>query len=388
MRVLGIETSCDETAAAVVEDGTKLLSNVIVSQIDIHQEFGGVVPEVAARSHIEAILPAIEKALRDAFSEDSSLESVDSKNKTSQAQNTDHSIQTDLSDPWEQIDAIAIAHGPGLQGSLLIGVLAARTLAWLKNKPLYPVNHVEAHTYANFITEIGGSARSEIENLDLPNSAPLFPVLSLTVSGGHSQLVLFHDHARYELLGQTRDDAAGEAFDKVAKMLGLGYPGGPAIAKAAQESDPSAYQFPISRLDNPYDFSFSGLKTAVLRHLQRLIGADYSFPSFQIASHLSRQQVVDTAASFQHTITADMVEKTHKAYRTYQPETVVVAGGVAANHTLREQLRNALPLNIEYAPIMLCTDNAAMIASRGYFAALNSQPADPMYLEVNPSLSM
>lgn len=406
MRVLGIETSCDETAAAVVEDGTKLLGNVIVSQIDIHKEFGGVVPEVAARSHIEAILPTIEKALRDAFSGDDNRESRDSKNKPSQ--NTDYSIQTSQSDLWDQIDAIAVTHGPGLSGSLLIGALTARTLALLKNKPLYPINHVEGHTYANFITEVSSNTQHATRNMgsknklqktdrdnflevkkeDLPKEEPEFPLLSLTVSGGHSQLVLFHDHGQYELLGQTRDDAAGEAFDKVAKLLGLGYPGGPAIAQAAKKGDPHAYDFPTAKLANPYDFSFSGLKTAVLRHLQRLIGEEASFPSFEIAPHLSEQQVNDTAASFQRVIVETMVNKTVHAHDKHSPKTVVIAGGVAANQTLRDYLAEALPVDIEYAPMELCTDNAAMIAARGYFTARYSQSIDPLSLNIEPSLPM
>lgn len=357
MNILGIETSCDETAVAVVENGTKLLSHTVISQIDIHREFGGVVPEVAARSHIEAILPLIDKALTQAFPSEA--------------------------DQWSKIDGIAVTHGPGLSGSLLIGTLTARTLAITKHKPLWPIHHVEAHTYANFIT----SSREEIE-LALPSHGPEFPLLSLTVSGGHSQLILFSDHDQYRLLGRTQDDAVGEAFDKVAKVLGLSYPGGPSIAAAALHGDKHAYQFPISTLDNPYDFSFSGLKTAVLRHLQHLIGKDYNFPSFQIASHLSPQQVSDTAASFQETAVKTLVNKTYKATQQYRPKSVVIAGGVAANHRLREVLQERLPIDIEYAPGSLCTDNAAMIASRGYWRAINHEATDPYLLEVKPSLSM
>lgn len=361
MNILGIETSCDETAVAVVQDGRRLLSNTIVSQIDIHREFGGVVPEVAARSHIEVILPTIQKAL------------------------------TDAELTWGQIDGIAVTHGPGLLGSLLIGTLAALTLALLKNKPLYAINHVEGHTYANFITEVGSIFNSQFpisKSLPLPPGQPGFPLLSLTVSGGHSQLILFQDHGGYRLLGQTQDDAVGEAFDKVAKMLGLSYPGGPSIAKAAEAGNPLAYNFPKAKLANPYDFSFSGLKTAVLRHLQRLIGEDYSFPSFEIASRLSQQQINDTAASFQRVAVETMVGKTLAAYREFGPTTVVIAGGVAANSELRAQLQEKLPIAISYAPPILCTDNAAMIAARGYFTALAEKPSDPLGLEVSPSLTM
>ena len=354
VNILGIETSCDETAAAVVRDGRKLLSNVIVSQIDVHKEFGGVVPEVAARSHIEAILPTIDKAVMD-------------------AQIT-----------WDDIDGIAVAYGPGLSGSLLIGVLTARTLALLQDKPLYAVNHVEAHTYANFLAEHSDSVHLSSA---LPSRQPQFPMLSLTVSGGHSQLILFHNHGDYELLGQTQDDAAGEAFDKVARMLGLGYPGGPAIAQAAAEGDAERYQFPEAQLDNPYDFSFSGLKTAVLRHLQELIGADYTFPSFEIAQHLDQQQVADTAASFQAGLVETLVTKTAAAYQQHQPASVVIAGGVAANQFLREQIQQLLPTAIEYVPIELCTDNAAMIAARASFNS-NALLAQPRRLEVQPSLAL
>ncbi|MEI7815491.1 MAG: tRNA (adenosine(37)-N6)-threonylcarbamoyltransferase complex transferase subunit TsaD, partial [Coriobacteriia bacterium] len=226
MKILGIESSCDETAASVVEDGRTVLSNVINSQIDIHAVYGGVVPEVAARSHIEFINPVINQALSDAKL------------------------------TWDDIDAIAVTYAPGLVGSLLIGTLAARTLALLKNKPLYPIHHVEAHVYANFLNE----------------KAPEFPILALIVSGGHSQLVLFRDHGDYDLLGQTCDDAIGEAFDKVAKIIGLPYPGGPSIAKAALDGNPLAYKLPKAKMSGAYDFSFSGLKTATLRAVQREVG--------------------------------------------------------------------------------------------------------------------
>ncbi|MEX0749034.1 MAG: tRNA (adenosine(37)-N6)-threonylcarbamoyltransferase complex transferase subunit TsaD [Candidatus Saccharimonadales bacterium] len=358
MNILGVETSCDETAAAVVTDGTTLLSHVVVSQIDIHREFGGVVPEIASRSHIEVILPVISKALDDARLD------------------------------WEEIDGIAVTFGPGLSGSLLIGSLTARTLALLKHKPLYPIHHVEAHTYANFIIRVKDEAATGLRVDDLPSREPSFPLLSLTVSGGHSQLVLFQAHGDYRLLGQTQDDAVGEAFDKVAKVLGLEYPGGPAIAQAAKAGDPKAYKFPISKLDNPYDFSFSGLKTAVLRHLQNLIGEDFNYPSHQIAMRLSPQQINDTAASFQLVAVQTLVDKTVMAQREYTPRTVVIAGGVAANQELRHQLREKLPVEIEYAPSSLCTDNAAMIAALGYYKSRQTESVDPYNLEIAPSLSM
>lgn len=342
MKILGIESSCDETAASVVQDGRRLLSNVINSQIDIHSVYGGVVPEVAARSHLEVILPVIEKALSDAQS------------------------------TWDDIDAIAVTYAPGLVGSLLIGTLAARTLALLKNKPLYPIHHVEGHVYANFLID----------------KAPTFPVLALIVSGGHSQLVLFRDHGDYELLGQTQDDAVGEAFDKVAKIIGLPYPGGPSIARAAESGNPHTFTFPKARMQGAYDFSFSGLKTAVLRTVQAETGVAYDFPSHQLPERVSDRLRADVAASFQRIAVETLVDKAEKAFHDYSPASVVIAGGVAANQELRRQLSERLPLDIEYAPINLCTDNAAMIASLGYYYAQKNEPTDPRALEIIPSLSM
>jgi len=381
MKVLGIESSCDETAAAVVEDGRILLSNVVNSQIDIHAVYGGVVPEVAARSHVEVINPVINKALSDA-------------NLT-----------------WDDIDAIAVTYAPGLVGSLLIGTLAARTLAVIKNKPLYPVHHIEAHVYANFLgledgrwkvedgelevgrwkVEGGGAeyGRWKVEDGKSQKSTiPEFPILALIVSGGHSQLVLFKDHGDFEILGQTQDDAVGEAFDKVAKIIGLPYPGGPSIAKAAATGDPLAYKLPKANLSGKYDFSFSGLKTAVLRAVQREVGVDFTFPSSGLAELLNDVQRADFAASFQRVAVETLVDKTAKAFADFNPKSVVIAGGVAANQELRRILSERLPIQIEYAPINLCTDNAAMVASLGYYQSKISQPVDPFEIEVLPSLSM
>lgn len=383
MKILGIESSCDETAASVVEDGTRLLSNVVNSQIDIHAAYGGVVPEIAARSHIEAINPAIEQALKEA-------------NCT-----------------WDDIDAIAVTYAPGLIGSLLVGTLAARTLAILKNKPLYPVHHVEAHVYANFITQqmereplvdvaeetsatrVSPETRREAvsvvtptKRLELPNKQPAFPMLALIVSGGHTQLVLFRDHGDYELLGQTQDDAVGEAFDKVAKIIGLPYPGGVSIDRAAPNGNRNAYPLPKAKLQNPYDFSFSGLKTAALRAVQRELGKDITFPSHELAGLLSESQRNDFAASFQRVAVETLVDKAVKAYNDLLPASVVIAGGVAASDALRRELKERLPIDIEYAPMKLCTDNAAMIATLAYYKAQRIEPCDPYTLEVMPSISM
>lgn len=355
MIVLGIETSCDETAAAVVEDGYKLRSNVVASSMDLHKMYGGVVPEIAARSHIESITPVIQEALEVAEC------------------------------TWDDIDAIAVTYGAGLSGSLLIGVLAARTLAVTKQKPLYAINHVMGHVYANFLTS------TSLPNYKLPGKQPEFPMLALIVSGGHSQLALFRDYLDYTLLGQTQDDAVGEAFDKVAKIIGLPYPGGPNVSKKALEGNDRAFHFPKAKMARKYDFSFSGLKTAVLRTAQAAIGEDFTFPSKDIPERLSEAQRADIAASFQRIAMETVVDKTLEAFEEFAPKSVVIAGGVAANQELRRQLTERLPSPspIEYTDIKLCTDNGAMIATLGCFTALQQRPqADPFTLDIAPNLSM
>lgn len=342
MIILAIESSCDETAAAIVRDGREILSNVVQSQIDIHTAFGGVVPEVSARSHIEVILPVIDKALQDAHM------------------------------GWDDIDAMAVTYAPGLIGSLLIGTLAARTLAVVKRKPLYHIHHVEGHVYANFL-------------LDTP---PAFPMLALIVSGLHSQLVLFRDHGDFTLLGQTQDDAVGEAFDKVARLLGFPYPGGPKISAAARAGNPYAYTFPKAKMQGKYDFSFSGLKTAVLRQTQAVCGKTHDFPSHGLAELLTAAQRNDIAASFQRVAVETLVDKTIMAFHEYLPASVVIAGGAAANDELRLQLKKRLPIDIQYAPGNLCTDNAAMIGALAYYRAAFQKPCNPYSLQAIPSLSM
>ena len=353
MKILGIESSCDETAVAVIEDGKSMLSNVIASSVKLHAKYGGVIPEIAARSHIEAIIPTVNSALLTA--------------------NTS----------WDEIDAIAVTYGAGLSGSLLIGVLTARTLSIIKRKPLYSINHVEAHVYANFITQ------TPLNRYVLRENPPLFPLLGLIVSGCHTQLVLFKGHNDHEILGRTRDDAIGEAFDKVAKIIGLPYPGGPSIANLAKSGNSTTYTFPKAKMTNSYDFSFSGLKTAVLRLAQEQIGADFNFPSKNIAERLSEPQKANIAASFQRVAIETVVDKTILAYQEFQPASVVIAGGVAANLELRRQLTSRLPLKIEYTDQRLCTDNGAMVGALGYFEVMTDyNKADSYSLGIQPSLSM
>lgn len=352
MKVLGIESSCDETAAAIVEDSYRLLSSSIASSMNLHAQYGGVIPEIAARSHIEAIIPIIETAF------------------------------TQANCTWQDIDAIAVANGPGLSGSLLIGVLTARTLAILKNKPLFAVNHVTAHVYANFLTE------SLLPGLEMPKTQPQFPVLAVILSGGHSQFVLFRNHFNYMLLGQTQDDAIGEAFDKVAKILGLPYPGGPAIEQLAHSGNAHALKLPEAKMAG-YDLSFSGPKTAVLRAAQALIGENYDFPSIKLPMRLNSAQKANIAASFELSVYSTIVKKAGMAYREFNPKSIVIAGGVAASQTLRHLLANALPIPVSYPDLKLCTDNAAMIATLGCFELKHQQAlTDPFTLNIEPNLAM
>ena len=349
MKILAIETSCDETSVAVVENGCKIHSLVINSQIDIHKAFGGVVPEIAARSHIEMMIPVVKQALDEA------------------------------SLGWDSIDSIAVTQGPGLSGSLQIGALTARTLAWSMNKPLYPVHHILGHVYANWITE--GPAYPT----PYPKSAPKFPALALIVSGGHTQLMLGLSHTDWSVIGRTSDDAVGEAFDKVAKVLGLPYPGGISISKLARSGDSSRYQLPTPKVAEKYGFSFSGLKTALLRAVQKECGKTHDFPSFELSPLLSDAQKADFSASFEKTAINYLVSKTKLAFEEFQPKTFILGGGVAASLPLRSALSSKLPLAIEYAPQILCTDNAAMIGARAYYQSLSEDPVDPRTLEIKPS---
>ena len=345
MIILGIETSCDETAAAVVEDGVKILSNVVVSQIDIFAEYGGVIPEVAARSHLEVMMPVIDKALSDA------------------------------SCSWDEIDAIAVTHAPGLLGSLLIGTLTARTLAILHDKPLYAVHHLKSHVYANWLSD----------------AKPEFPLIAMVISGGHTQILYMKAHNQFEIVGTTRDDAVGECFDKVAKILGLPYPGGPAIARAAESGDASKYSLPHPKLSG-LDFSFSGLKTAVLRAVQKEVGVPISYPSHKLKELLSEQQVCDFAASFQKTAVEILLEKLKVAVRMYpEVKSVVFAGGVSANGALRESTEKSLgrKLPVYFPTPKLSGDNGAMVGAACYYEIVSGvEPVDPYALNIYPRISI
>ncbi len=341
MKILGIESSCDETAAAIVEDGQKVLSNVVVSQIDIHAEYGGVIPEIAARSHIEAINPVIKKALAEAG------ETIDS------------------------IDAIAVTHTPGLVGSLLVGTLAARTLAVLHDKPFYPTHHLKSHIYANWLS----------------GYQPEFPLLAAVISGGHTQIIYMERHDHFEIIGTTRDDAIGECFDKVAKILGLPYPGGPNIARAAENGDPHKYHLPIPKVDG-LDFSFSGIKTAVLRAVQKELNLPITTPSHELKDHLTEQQVADFAASFQQTAVDILIKKLQRATTEYpEVKSVLLAGGVSANQLLRDELHRAFDATRQvYVPeFKFSTDNGAMVASAAYYSIKSGEKAtDPYELDISP----
>jgi N6-L-threonylcarbamoyladenine synthase len=324
MQILGIETSCDETAAAVLEDGAKIRANQIASQVELHARYGGIVPEVASRQHLLTIIPVIEKAMAEA--------------------------EVSLSD----LDGIAVTVGPGLAGSLLVGVSIAKAVAAAHNLPITGVNHLEGHLYSNWLTG---------DTID-------FPVVCLIVSGGHSDLLLMKGHGDYLLLGRTQDDAAGEAFDKAARILGLGYPGGPAIEQTAQKGTASI-PLPRAWLKGSNDFSFSGLKTALLRLAE----------AGQISSP------PDAAASFQEAVIDVLVTKTVAAAKELGVKQILLAGGVASNKLLRQRLVEYSPLPVLIPPPILCTDNAAMIAACGYYR-LKAGRVDSLDLDVIPSLKL
>jgi N6-L-threonylcarbamoyladenine synthase len=330
--ILGIETSCDETAAAVVADGRVVHSNIVASQVALHAPFGGVFPELASRQHIRDITGVVSDALVSAGA------------------------------AWTDLDALAVTVGPGLSGSLLVGVNAAKGMALATGLPLLGVNHLEGHLYSNWLHD-GRRVRGPLDPPADPADDPPFPHLALVISGGHTDLLLVSGHGVVELLGATLDDAAGEAFDKAARMLGLGYPGGPALERAAAAGDPQAFRLPVATTASPFDFSFSGLKTAVLRLVQ---AADQSgLPP----------RTADIAASFQEAVARALVQRARAALRSTAARALLVAGGVSANEVLRRQLREAVEVPVWCPPPVLCTDNAAMIAAAAFWRHL-ARPGD------------
>lgn len=357
MKILAIETSCDDTSVAIVENGNHVLSSVVSSQTEIHTKFGGVVPEVAAREHVKNMIPVLEKALTKA------------KTKT------------------EEIETIAVTAGPGLIGSLIVGVNTARTLALLYNKPLVAIHHIEGHIYANWLED----------NLEGGQSPPEFPLVCLTVSGGHSNIIYMKSHLNYRIIGETHDDSAGEAFDKVAKMLSLGYPGGPIISKSAIKGNKNKFNFPrvdltpmpqrnehgfMEKPEESLDFSFSGLKTAVLREVKRL----------ENNNALTKANISDVSASFQACANEILVRNTIRGAKKYQVKTILLSGGVAANKQLREMLtKSVLELkdtNFFYPEFKYCTDNAAMIGVAAYYHAKKNDFTEPKTLTPDSGLKL
>ena len=321
--VLAIESSCDEYAAAVVSDGLDVRSSVVASQVSLHAQYGGVVPELAGREHLRSVVPVLRAAFDEAGCD------------------------------WPEIDALAVTQGPGLGGSLLVGINAAKALAWSRGLPLIPVHHIEGHLYANWLAPAREPWAGE---------PPPFPLVCLVVSGGHTELFLMQAHDEFTRLGQTLDDAAGEAFDKVGRLLGLPFPGGPAIERAAAEAAAAADALPRAWLPDSYDFSFSGLKTAVLHRVRRL-GDDVDVPA--------------QAAAFQESVVDVLAAKTARAADDHDAAAVIVAGGVAANGALRETLAARCSVPVRLPPPSLCTDNAAMIGAAAYYKRPLAAPAEP-----------
>ena len=338
LRILAIESSCDETAAAIIENGTYLIANVVASQMDIHARYGGVFPEVASRQHVLSILPVVKECLTEA-----------------------HMSLADL-------DAIAVTSGPGLAGSLLVGLNAAKGMAMGAGKPLIGVNHLEGHIYSAWVRKGQHTSENAISELD-------FPHIALLVSGGHTEIILMRGHLDFEKMGSTRDDAAGEAFDKTARLIGLPYPGGPNIQVAAENGDDARFAFPRARTENPYDFSFSGLKTAVLREVRQ----------FEAQGHALPQN--DLAASFQMAVVDVLVNKTIQAAKQFDVKSILVAGGVSANQKLRQTFKQRSDVPVFFPDFEFCTDNAAMVAAAASQRFLQGKVSD-LAIDVQPSWSI
>jgi N6-L-threonylcarbamoyladenine synthase len=341
-KILAIETSCDETAAAVIQDGRQVLSNVVATQIEMHAKYGGVFPELASRMHVETIVPVVREALDKAEA------------------------------TYEALDAVAVTYGPGLPGSLLVGLNVAKGIALGRHLPLIGINHLEGHVYSHWLRVPGDGLAPD----DLA-----FPVLILIVSGGHTELILMHDHLRYEKLGATADDASGEAFDKVARLLQLGYPGGPKIEKIAVDGNPHAFRFARPKIDGAFNFSFSGIKTAVRRAVETYgpIG-----PGNTISPNVP---IPDLAASFQHGVIDQLVTKTVSAADKYGVTAILLSGGVSANKLLRYVMKTQSPVPVYWPPLWLCTDNAAMIGAAAHWRFLAGQRAG-WDLDIDPNLKL
>jgi len=355
-RILAIESSCDETAAAVIDDGKVIKSNIVASQIDLHQKYGGVFPEMASRAHIEAIMPTIQQAM-------------------DQAQAS-----------WDSLSAVAVTKGPGLPGSLVVGVNAAKGICLARQLPLLGVNHLEGHIYSHWLEPNAWSQNGGL-------GQPPFPLIALIVSGGHTELVLVRNHGQYELVGHTVDDAAGEAFDKVARALGLGYPGGVAIERLAREGNPQRFRFSRPRVSGimrgdrkateyggQFDFSFSGTKTAVLQLIQEHGGT----PQGRISA---RVPAADIAAGFQDSVVEWLTQNTAKAVEAFGAKAVLVGGGVSANKALRERMTARLPVPVAFPPLALCTDNAAMIGAAAHYQFIRGL-RDTLEMDVVPDLKL
>ncbi len=361
--ILALETSCDETAAAVVRGGRTVLSNVVASQMDMHSRYGGIVPEVASRQHILSLVPVVQAAL------------------------------SALPGGWSAVDAVAATHGPGLSGALLTGLNAAKALAWQRGLPFIGVNHLEAHIYASW--------------LDAHAEPPAFPLIALVVSGGHTLLALLRDHGDYTILGQTRDDAVGEAFDKVARILGLGYPGGPAIQRVAEGAQVGGLVLPRAWLRESFDFSFSGLKTAVLHKVQEHQEREARLPAKPAGKHKGRvvppatppeppkaapvpldpRWVAQMAHAFQESVVDVLSTKTVEAVRQHGANAIILAGGVAANTRLRAELNRRAEVPLYVPPIDLCTDNAAMVAAAAFYRFAAGKQSG-WELDVTPNLRL
>ncbi len=339
MKILGIETSCDDTAAAVIEDGSKVLSNLVASQTNMHERYGGIIPEIASREHLNSIIPIVNKSIDDAGIS------------------------------YKELDAIAVTNGPGLSGSLLIGVNVAKSLGYAWGKKVFGINHLEGHIYSAWLDDLFGDSKLD------------FPIACLIASGGHTDLIIMKGHLDYEVIARTRDDAAGEAFDKVARVLGLGFPGGPEIQKAATVEETSMQSFPRPSIKDSMDFSFSGLKTAVVRRAE----ADGFYPSGKKSP--TSTQIAEYAFEFQDAVVDCLIDRTIEASKIYKCHGIILGGGVAANSHLRNKMSEKSTVPVVIPKISFCTDNGAMIGAAAYYR-FNEILSSDWDMDAIPNLSL